>query len=262
MAVLPDDVGGLRAVLELKFLLQKLDVLVTLLIINHITESSRVVALECDEGSSGYGESLEVIEKFIDLDLAFTHSIEVIGRDLSTTSSESLDQGCVVEGEDDIGDLGASILRNFLSSNLLLLGLSIDFFDSPGVVSDPLVKLLLDLFLHVLLEGESWGNALLEGTARGFVDVCLPPVITTGLIVGLDWELDGVVTSCDGGHVPLKLLDLAALIHGLDADSEEEADKNTSGNSDGHLVVLGCQVLFRLNACVLEEEGGVISDAS
>jgi hypothetical protein len=58
------------------------------------------------------------------------------------------------------------------------------------------------------------------------------------------------------------LLDLAALIHGLDADSEEEADKDTSGNSDGHLVVLGCQVLFRLNACVLEEEGGVFSDAS
>ena len=261
MAVLPDDVGGLRAVLELELLLQELDVLVALLVVNHVTEGGGVVALEGDEGSSRHGECLEIVEQFVDLDLAFTHAVEVVSSDLSTTSSESLDQRCVVEGEDDIGDLGASILRNFLSSNLLLLGLAIDFFDSPGVVSDPLVKLLLDLLLHVFFEGESWGDALLKGTTRSLVDVSFPPVIAAGLIVGLDGELDGVVTSCDGGHVPLELLDLSTFIHGLDADSEEEADKDTSGDSDGHLIILSCQVLIRLNACVLEEEGGVLSDA-
>ena len=151
MAVLPDDVSGLGAVLELELLLQKLEVLVALFVVNQITESSRVVALECDKGRSGYSECLKIIKQIVDFDFAFTHAVEIIGSDLSTALSQSLNKGCIVEGEDDIGDLGATILRSFLSTYLLLLGLSIDFFNSPLVVSDPLIKLLLNLFLHVLL---------------------------------------------------------------------------------------------------------------
>ena len=222
VAVLPDDVSGLRAVLELKFLVQKRDALIAApCFACQVSEGLRVVALERDEGSCGHGECFKIIEQVINLDLTFAHSVEVIGRNLATTFPQCLNQGRVIEGEDDVGDLGF-LLRWLISANLtLFLRLSADLFDGPIIHCNPLVQVLLNFFLQVLLEGISWGDALLEGAARGAVHISLPPVVALGCVLAFDRELNGIVTGCDCGHVPFELLDLAAFKQELDADGVE-----------------------------------------
>jgi len=49
------------------------------------------------------------LEELVDLDLLLAHLVEVLRSDVAATNSESLDQAGVVEGEDNICDLGSTV---------------------------------------------------------------------------------------------------------------------------------------------------------
>jgi len=56
--------------------------------------------------------------------------------------------------------------------------------------------------------------------------VIIKPVLVASFV---DFKLDGVVTSCDGGHIPVELLNLTTLVQVADSHSEEEADQTANG---------------------------------
>ena len=89
------------------------------------------------------------------------------------------------------------------------------------------------------------------------VDLVLPVVI----ILLEDFELDSVVTSSDGGHVPLKLLDLATLVKISDSNSEQETDQRSSAHSQRQTIVFLFLLLGALDTFVLNEEYSLVSQA-
>jgi hypothetical protein len=175
------------------------------------------------------------------------HGIEVVSSDSLTTFTKSNDKIRVVEGEGDVGNLGSTILR------LALLGLALaeELLLSPSVVLDPLVKFHLDFLLHVLFEGKSWGDALLEVATRLAVLLLLPSKVA----LLEDRELNSVITGSDSGAIPLDLLDLATLEHEADGGGEKESDEAGGADSECHLIVLLLLGGLFLYASVLHEQG-------
>ena len=257
VTVLPDDISRLRALVKLEGVAEQLLVI----LLDEISKDSRIVALEGDEGSSGNGQIIEILEKLIDLSLLFAHGIEVLSSNASTTLTKGIDKLRVVEGENDVGNLGTAILRR----GVLLLGLAIEFIEGPAVlrVGNPVIDHLFASSFELLLEGKSGSLSALHTTSPWirivgslFVDVVSPVKVDRLVLHG---ELNRVVTSGHGGAVPLDHLDLATLVHVADGNSEEESNEDTHANSKSHVVVLGLLLVFGDDTRVLDEQSGIFA---
>lgn len=251
MAVLPDDIGRLGAFVELELVADQ-----SLMgALNKVSKHGGVVSLKSDESSGGGGQGIEVLEEIVDLNLLLTHGIEVLGGNGGTTSAKSLNETRVGEREDDVGDLSAAIL-----ALLVLLGGAVKRFKGPAVilVSNPGVEFGLDLLAHLLLKSICGSlTAGLHGTTGSLVDVVSPFKVA----VGLHGELDGVVTSSDGGAIPLDHLDLAALVHEANRDGEKESNEGCDSDGHGHRVVPLILLISGLDAGELHEKRSVVSGA-
>lgn len=179
-----------------------------------------------------------------------THLVEILASDELTSLAQGKDKLGVVEGENDVGDLnfgdGGSI-----TSRARLRTWSIHCIDQRG--SSMLDgHLLLNILDQVLFEAHSRRHSILVITTR------LPELIVVPLTVaiGVDPELDSVVTSGDGGHVPLELLDLAALIQVSQRNGKEESNQDAKSNGRGDGVVLVMLLFLGLDALELSKEEG------
>lgn len=232
----------------------------TILCIDNIKgKVGRVIRFEGDESCSGNGQLIEFREEIVDFRFLSSHLIKVLSGDGTTTGSEGQNKFCVVEGEDDVCNLGVAILltqihgQHALSDLLVLLILAIKFLKS--ILSrlcflNPMVEFSLDIILELFLEFET--RSSLHIAFRSL------PLVVFFLF---DGEFDGEIASSHSGDIPFNHLDLAALELGANRDSEGQADKHTSGDGKSNLVVLLTHGSFGLLTRVLHEEGRLLGVA-
>jgi hypothetical protein len=156
--------------------------------------------------------------------------VELLTSDGGSTELKLFDQLAVVERELDVGDLNVReswfrVLRFALEADCNILGEQIS------------VEVLLDSFLEMHLQAEAWRDTLAVGTILSHVTEFEP--FAVGFLE--DLPFDGVVASSDGGHVPLHLLNLSALVQVSDLNQEEETDKNSHATHKGGLIKLSLQ---------------------
>lgn len=134
---------------------------------------------------------------------------------MSTSNSKSVDQFRIVVAEDNIGNLGATIL---VTLGLFTVKLITNIV---GIrCAHPLRQLSLDDLSHVIFEGQGGGFSSISAAICGVVIILFPVLV----VLFVDLEADGVVAGCDSGDVPLELLNLSTLIHLADGDEEKKDD--------------------------------------
>ena len=102
----------------------------------------------------------------------------------------------------------------------------------------------------MLLEGHSWRNIFLKVAAR----LAILTVVPLSVVVGADFELNGVVIRRYSGYIPLKLLDFASLVHMSQHNREKESNQTAKSRGCCHLVVLIIKLAFWNNALELRVE--------
>ena len=102
----------------------------------------------------------------------------------------------------------------------------------------------------MLLEGHSWRNIFLKVAAR----LAILTVVPLSVVVGADFELNGVVIRRYSGYIPLKLLDFASLVHMSQHNREKESNQTAKSRGCCHLVVLIIKLAFFNNALELRVE--------
>ena len=74
------------------------------------------------------------------------------------------------------------------------------------------------------------------------------------VVVSADFELNGIVIRRYSGHIPLKLLDFASLVHMSQHNRKKESNQTAKSSGCCHLVVLIVEVAFWNNALELRVE--------
>ena len=252
VAVFPNDIRWLRWLKELHFLADNL--MAFLWVLNIKSEVGRVIRFEGDEGCGGDSERLELLEELGDLRFLGPHLSEVLSGDETTAGSERRDKLCVVEGEDDVGDLGVAVLFAYHAADLLAWTVRLAIKILKRLLSifcllNPVIEVLLNLLLELHLE--------CVGGREFTVGMSLPLVV----VFLLDVEFNGEVAGGHRSDIPFDHLDLAALVLGANRDSESHGNENCSGDGKRNLAVLLIHSCSGLLARELHKEGRLLGVA-
>jgi len=95
-------------------------------------------------------------------------------------------------------------------------------------------------------------------TVSGKIFVLVPVLVS----FGLNLPFNSVVASCDCGHVPLKLLDLATLVKSSNLHQEKKRDCDRKTFHQSELPKLLAEVRLGLNAGILYEKTGIIGQTT
>lgn len=205
MSVLPDDVGGLRGVLEVELLSAQLAE------VHLVVDLSSVVSFFVLEGHEARAGGLAEVEDLVTLDsrenllVLLLELLPLLSLDELSSLLEPVDDLTVVEGECDLGNLDLAVWQ--------LLEAKI------GDASDSLLKSVLDVQLELC--------GLRDGVG-GIVEVLLPSLV--GLRVQV--ELDGVVTGGDGLDVPVDITGALITLDVVVVDNSEEVHEDTDGGDN------------------------------
>ena len=101
VAILPNDVGGLRSILESELLAEEL-------FHTQVVHCDlfRIIRLESDEGRCGDGQFFKIHHDSLNIIVFFAHAVEVVGGNFLSTSAKCENELRVVESEDDVSDFG------------------------------------------------------------------------------------------------------------------------------------------------------------
>jgi len=261
VTILPDDVGGLRRIVESDRVTHKHAIFIGVAVVVQ-AEFLALSFFKSDKGRGGSSKLVEhivVTEHVLDLVFGLLDFIPLLGRDCLASCLQLANQFSVVERELDIGNFNFRDLLHSLSCLLLCFFVKTEH----ALLNQGLGEVRVHVFLvqiclqellqfvdEVIFQAKGGRKSLVSILYLVFVIGALPVVVH----ILVDLVFDGVVSSGDCGEVPLQLLDFTALAQIHEHIVEEHADQDSHGHNNRQLVVLGLPRLLTLLAGKLHEE--------